>query len=127
MQKKSTTIDNNLLISIFFCTFAVLMNTILLITPPLTQLNCAYPATAQLCGFLRKQGIQAEQQDLSIELIHHILQADSLRQIFNQAEELHLQGKKLSKATRIAVSNRSFFEQWVAPVRQRSQPAKSVC
>ncbi len=116
MQKKSTTIDNNLLISIFFCTFAVLMNTILLITPPLTQLNCAYPATAQLCGFLRKQGIQAEQQDLSIELIHHILQADSLRQIFNQAEELHLQGKKLSKAARIAVSNRSFFEQWVEPV-----------
>ena len=105
-----------MLIWIFFCTFAVLMNTILLITPPLTQLNCAYPATAQLCGFLRKQGIHAEQQDLSIELIHHILQADSIKQIFSQAEELHLQGHKLSKAARIAVSNRSFFEQWVEPV-----------
>lgn len=92
-------------------------NKILLITPPLTQLNCAYPATAQLCGFLRKNGIAAEQQDLSIELIHRILTKEGIGQIMKHAEERTLEeGLRVSKPTRIAISNGHFYVQWVEAV-----------
>lgn len=45
---------------------------ILLITPPLTQLNTPYPATTALKGFLQSQGYDVAQADLGIELIDSI-------------------------------------------------------
>lgn len=45
---------------------------ILLITPPLTQLNTPYPATAVLKGFLEARGHSAAQADLGIELVDRI-------------------------------------------------------
>ncbi len=45
------------------------MKDILLITPPFTQLNTPYPATAYLKGFLNTQKISAFQMDLGIEVI----------------------------------------------------------
>ncbi len=54
---------------------------VLLITPPLTQLNTAYPATTMLTGFLRSQNIQATQADLSIELIDRIFSKIGLNRI----------------------------------------------
>lgn len=53
----------------------------LLITPPLTQLNTPYPATAQLKGFLQAEGHHVEQADLSIELVDNILKEDFLKSI----------------------------------------------
>ena len=41
---------------------------ILLITPPFTQLNTPYPATAYLKGFLNTKNISAFQMDLGIEV-----------------------------------------------------------
>ncbi len=46
---------------------------ILLLTPPMTQLNTPYPATAYLTGFLRKHGYDAVQRDPAIELILALL------------------------------------------------------
>ena len=45
---------------------------ILLITPPLTQLNTPYPATTMLKAYLQAHGHQAAQADLSIELVDNI-------------------------------------------------------
>ncbi|NBU19863.1 radical SAM protein [bacterium] len=42
---------------------------VLLLTPPLTQLNTPYPATAYLKGFLNKHGFEVDQADPAIELI----------------------------------------------------------
>jgi len=42
---------------------------VLLLTPPMTQLNTPYPATAYLTGFLRKQGVDAVQADPAIDLV----------------------------------------------------------
>ena len=56
---------------------------ILLVTPPLTQLNTPYPGTCQLSGFLRSQGIEAAQMDLSIELIGALFNAEKLGEIFS--------------------------------------------
>ena len=56
---------------------------ILLVTPPLLQPNTAYPATAYLKGYLARQGIRAEQMDLSVELIAEIFSSAFLKQVFD--------------------------------------------
>ena len=61
---------------------------ILLITPPFTQLNTAYPATAYLKGFLEEYEVSVSHFDLSIELFISIFTSDFLRSIFQEAEEL---------------------------------------
>lgn len=46
---------------------------ILLLTPPFTQLNAPYPATAALAGYLRPLGAIVFQRDLSVETALRIL------------------------------------------------------
>jgi len=54
---------------------------ILLVTPPLTQLNAPYPATAHLAGFLRAQGREAEQADAGLELVLRLFSRDGLARV----------------------------------------------
>ena len=58
------------------------MKDILLITPPFTQLNTPYPATAYLKGFLNTKNISAYQMDLGIEVILELFSKDGLERIF---------------------------------------------
>lgn len=51
---------------------------ILLITPPLTQPNTPYPATATLKGFLQSHGYCVDHADLGIELINRLFTHDWL-------------------------------------------------
>jgi len=53
-----------------------------LITPPFTQLNTPYPATAYLKGFLNTKNISAFQMDLGIEVILEIFSKKGLERIF---------------------------------------------
>ena len=62
------------------------MKDILLITPPFTQLNTPYPATAYIKGFLNTQGISAYQMDLGIEVILKLFSQQGLSQVFKDAE-----------------------------------------
>src|SRR6185369_434690 len=55
---------------------------VLLITPPFTQLNTPYPATAYLKGFLNTKNISAFQMDLGIEVILHLFSKKGLEDIF---------------------------------------------
>lgn len=55
---------------------------VLLITPPFTQLNTPYPATAYLKGFLNTKGIAAYQCDLGIEVTLAIFCRVGLAQLF---------------------------------------------
>lgn len=54
----------------------------LLLTPPLTQLNTPYPATAVLKGFLQSRGMEVDQGDLGIELVDKIYTRTTLSQLF---------------------------------------------
>jgi len=54
---------------------------ILLLTPPMTQLNTPYPATAYLTGFLRKRGYDVTQRDPAIELTTKIFSSAGLCRI----------------------------------------------
>jgi len=58
---------------------------VLLITPPLTQLNAPYPATTQLLAFLKVQGVDARQFDLSIDLIDAVLSGEFLTKVLDYA------------------------------------------
>ena len=48
------------------------MPDVLLITPPFTQLNTPYPATAYLKGYFDHIGVESHQCDLSIELFNEV-------------------------------------------------------
>ena len=61
---------------------------LLLVTPPFSQLNTAYPATAYIKGFLESKEVSAAHFDLSIELFTSIFTSDFLSAIFQEAEEL---------------------------------------
>ncbi len=54
---------------------------ILLITPPMTQLNTPYPATAYLKGFLKHHSMESVQADFSLELALRLFSKDGLRKI----------------------------------------------
>lgn len=58
---------------------------IFLLTPPFTQLNTPYPATAYLKGFLNTKGIGSVQADLGIEVILELFSAKGLQDLFASA------------------------------------------
>lgn len=60
---------------------------LLLITPPFTQLNTPYPATAYIKGFLNTKSISGFQMDLGIEVILALFNAVQLRKVFEIAYE----------------------------------------
>lgn len=53
-----------------------------LITPPFTQLNTPYPATAYIKGFLNTKDIDAVQADLGIEVILKLFSKEGLLNLF---------------------------------------------
>ncbi len=59
---------------------------VLLITPPFTQLNTPYPATAYLKGFLNTRNITSYQADLGIEVTLELFSRSGLEQLFAVAE-----------------------------------------
>jgi len=60
---------------------------LLLITPPFTQLNTAYPATSYLKGFLDEYDVSVSHCDLSIELFTSVFTSNFLSKIFKEAKE----------------------------------------
>ncbi|WP_299388166.1 radical SAM protein [uncultured Lacinutrix sp.] len=61
------------------------MKDLLLITPPFTQLNTPYPATAYLKGFLNTKNISAFQMDLGIEVILELFSKKTFEKLFDLA------------------------------------------
>lgn len=57
---------------------------LLLLTPPLTQLNTPYPATAYIKGFLVGRGYEVRQADLSIALVLKLFSKEGLTRVFDE-------------------------------------------
>jgi radical SAM superfamily enzyme YgiQ (UPF0313 family) len=55
---------------------------VFLITPPFTQLNTPYPATAYIKGFLNTKGIPSVQADLGIEVTLAMFNKEGLTKLF---------------------------------------------
>ena len=58
---------------------------VLCLIPPMTQLNTPYPSSAYLTGFLRAQGVDAAQEDLSLQLVLRLLSTSGLAVLREQA------------------------------------------
>lgn len=56
---------------------------LLLITPPFTQLNTPYPATAYIKGFLNTKNISSFQADLGIDVILNLFSKNGLIDLFS--------------------------------------------
>jgi hypothetical protein len=56
---------------------------VLLIIPPLTQLNTPYPSTAYLTGFLRSHGYRTHQADVGIEMVLALFSQAGLNRVFD--------------------------------------------
>ncbi|MDV7696068.1 radical SAM protein [Chryseobacterium soli] len=64
------------------------MKDLLLITPPFTQLNTPYPATAYIKGFLNTKHISSHQIDLGIEVILELFSKKGIQKIFSKKIDL---------------------------------------
>ncbi|GAA3991770.1 B12-binding domain-containing radical SAM protein [Hymenobacter antarcticus] len=59
---------------------------ILLLTPPLTQLNTPYPATAYIKGFLGGRGFDVTQADMGLQLVLRLFSVEGLKRVFQEIE-----------------------------------------
>ena len=86
---------------------------IILITPPFTQLNTPYPATAYLKGFLNTQNISSYQCDLGIETILKLFSSEGLKKLFLEPETWNLE---LSPNAQRIYTLRDHYIQTIDPV-----------
>ncbi len=96
---------------------------VLLITPPFTQLNTPYPATAYLKGFFNTKNIKSEQTDLGIEVTLQIFCKKGLIDLFEAIESKY--GDKLNaNSTRILALKERYINtiDSVIPFLQGKQP-----
>ena len=83
-------------------------STVLLITPPFTQLNTPYPATAYLKGFLNTKNISSYQCDVGIEVLLSVFSKNGLTKLFQKIETN--QHPKSKNATRIIALQQDYIQ-----------------
>jgi len=86
---------------------------VFLVTPPFTQLNTPYPATAYLKGFLNTRGIDSCQADLGIEVTLALFSQQGLTELFAHVAQ---QGKELSDNVKRIVALSEDYIQTIDPV-----------
>lgn len=87
---------------------------ILLLTPPLTQLNTPYPATAYLKGFLKSRGFDVRQADLGLDMVLKMFCRSGLERMFGSITDHQLQ--KLSDNSQRIYRLRKHYFETVEPV-----------
>lgn len=92
------------------------MPNLLLITPPFTQLNTPYPATAYLMGFLKTKDIEAAQMDLGIEVILELFTEHRLREVFEMARPSATQSVQSRDMTSNAARIFALREEYLATI-----------
>jgi radical SAM superfamily enzyme YgiQ (UPF0313 family) len=91
---------------------------ILLITPPMTQLNTPYPATAYISGFLRSRGYEVHQADFALDLALKIFSKSGLSRVKESLlRKLSTKGakKKIPASVNFFLENFSRYEECVEP------------
>ena len=71
---------------------------VLIITPPLVQLNAPYPSGAYLSSFFKKLGNNTKWLDLSIELVHEIFSYCGLTRLFELTEKKAMEKAALAES-----------------------------
>ena len=81
------------------------MKDILLITPPFTQLNTPYPATAYIKGFLKTKDFSSFQMDLGMEVILELFSKEGLTDLFQVESK-----SKSTNSQRIFALNKEYIK-----------------
>jgi len=91
-----------------------LQPTVFLITPPFTQLNTPYPATAYLKGFLNTRQIPSQQADLGIEVILALFSKSGLTHLFEHLGALD--SSAFSENAQRIIALQDYYIQRIDPV-----------
>jgi radical SAM superfamily enzyme YgiQ (UPF0313 family) len=86
---------------------------VLLLIPPLTQLNTPYPATAYLSGFLRSKNIATQQGDLGLDLVLRVFSGAGFKALF---DEISAGNYPLNEAQQRILFYRSRYEETIDDV-----------
>ncbi|MBN2436100.1 MAG: radical SAM protein [Spirochaetes bacterium] len=84
---------------------------ILLVTPPLLQLNTPYPALLYLLGYLRQKGYTCTHYDLNIECAHSIFNSEFISKMYEVAIS-----KKIKQPFHDFYKNRERYISTIDPV-----------
>lgn len=87
------------------------MRPVILITPPAVQLNTPYPATPFLTGFLRAQGFETQQYDLSLTLALRVFSKAGLEAIYKG-----LKNRRAVNLPNHFIQNRQTYLEIIDPV-----------
>ncbi len=96
-----------------------LPKSVLLLTPPFTQLNTPYPAMAYLQGFLNSRSIPSKQADLGLEVLLKIFSPTGLAQVF----EIAAAHQNPSPNTQRMLSLKEDYRRTIGPVIRFMQGA----
>ena len=91
---------------------------VLLLTPPMVQLNTPYPATPVLAGFLKEHGVEAHQADLSLEVALRLFTPETVEEAIRRVPK----GRVPRKLAGFAANAREYRDN-VAPVVRYLQGA----
>ncbi|NIF05058.1 radical SAM protein [Chryseobacterium sp. Tr-659] len=104
------------------------MKDLLLITPPFTQLNTPYPATAYIKGFLNTKNISSYQIDLGIDVILELFSKDGVNKVFNKEIDLQQTSENSQRIYALREEYLKTIDQ-VIPFLQGKTPtlARQIC
>ncbi|AZB11250.1 radical SAM protein [Chryseobacterium sp. G0162] len=104
------------------------MKDLLLITPPFTQLNTPYPATAYIKGFLNTKNISSYQIDLGIDVILELFSKGGLQKVFNKEIDIHNASENAQRIYALREEYLKTIDQ-VIPFLQGKTPtlARQIC
>ena len=89
---------------------------VLLVLPPLTQLNTPYPSTAYLAGFLRSEGLEVAQVDLGLELVLALFSSAGVEALFDEVMRRLDAGDALPEEVERALDHRARYARTIEPV-----------
>ena len=89
---------------------------VLLVLPPLTQLNTPYPSTAYLAGFLRSEGLEVAQVDLGLELVLALFSSAGVEALFDEVVRRLDAGDALPEEVERALDHRTRYARTIEPV-----------
>jgi len=101
---------------------------LLLITPPFTQLNTPYPATAYIKGFLNTKNISSYQIDLGIDVILELFSKGGLQKVFSKGIDLQNASENTQRIYALREEYLKTIDQ-VIPFLQGKNPtlARQIC
>jgi hypothetical protein len=86
---------------------------ILIITPPLTQLNAPYPAASYLIAYVKEKGYLANQYDLSIDLVDKVFSYKFLKVLADKFNNENLE----TNSGKFFIKNKDKYVWLIEPVK----------